>query len=135
MIFYQVRGCLGGMSMKKIVFSSVILSIMMLSLSCSMRPHQASFDKNIGDDVILDKIKLKVYKEKKELLSHVEINAANGTVVLRGTLQDQDYMDKVIEIAEQQAGVKEVKSFMILTDREHLLKKEELAIRLQSKHN
>lgn len=93
---------------------------------CSVRSHQVHLEKNIHDQEIGEQIKMKLLKVKDQQISEIEVTSKAGSVFLRGQLDTEDQMDLAIQIAELQTGVREVKSFLILSSSADLLKNEKI---------
>jgi hyperosmotically inducible protein len=64
----------------------------------------------IDDSVITLKIKTAILNEPSLKVSQIKVTTADGVVQLSGTVDSQQSIDKAIEIAQSQDGVKSVQS-------------------------
>lgn len=83
-------------------------------LACSATAQRRSFGEVVDDAVISNKIKIKYFKDKEVKGAAVNINTWKGVVTLKGVVGNQLQIHRAIEIAERQAGVREVKSYLVL---------------------
>lgn len=82
--------------------------------SCSSTPKKRSVGEVIDDSVVTNKLKVKYLRDKVVKGFRVDIDTWKGVVSLRGKFESQEQIDRAIEIAERQTGVKEVKSYLII---------------------
>lgn len=79
-------------------------------VACSSTPHKRSVGEVIDDSVISNKLKIKYLKNIHMRALKINIDTWKGVVTLKGKVKSQDQIDKAVDIAERQPGVKEVKS-------------------------
>ena len=87
----------------------------MVLVSCSSTNHKRSVGEVIDDSVISNKLKVKYLKDKTVRGMKINVDTWKGVVSLRGRVEGQTQMDRAVEIAERQQGVREVKSYLIIT--------------------
>lgn len=94
----------------------VIVSFVLLCFfaSCSATPSKRSFGEVVDDNVIAVKLRSKYVKDKVLSAKNVNIKVRKGVVQLDGTLATQRQINRAIELAEQQRGVREVKAYLVL---------------------
>lgn len=73
----------------------------------------------IDDGVITNTLKIKFMKDEVVKAKEIDIDTYKGVVSLYGGVDSQEQINRAIEIAEMQAGVKEVKSYLTIKDAEH----------------
>lgn len=93
------------------------LVLFISALGCSSTPTRRSFGETVDDAVITNKLKVRFMKDKTVKAFKVDIDTWKGIVSLRGKVNSQKQINRAIELAEQQHGVREVKSYLILKDR------------------
>jgi hypothetical protein len=99
------------------VFRFFILFIALFSsLACAASEKHRNFVEVVDDAVISNKLKITYFKDKVVKGTKVNIDTRRGVVTLRGRLENQEQIDRAIELAEKQKGVREVKSYLILKD-------------------
>jgi len=94
--------------------SMVAFLVLSLFSACSATANKRSFGEVVDDAVITNKLKTKYMKDKVVKAFKVDIDTWKGVVQLKGTVTDQQQIDRAVEIAEQLPGVKEVKSYLVL---------------------
>lgn len=92
----------------------VFFIIAMLSAGCSATATKRSFGQVVDDSVIHVKLKTKFAKDKLVKARDINIDVYKGVVTLQGIVETQAQINRAIEIAEQQAGVREVKAYLVL---------------------
>ncbi|MDO8520234.1 MAG: BON domain-containing protein [Deltaproteobacteria bacterium] len=97
--------------MKKQV--SLILVIILLA-ACSATPKKRSVGEVIDDSVISNKLKVKYLRDKTVKGLKINIDTWKGVVTLKGKVDSQGQIDRAVELAERQQGVREVKSYLII---------------------
>ena len=92
--------------------------IVLVSLSLLANPAHAkrSFGQAITDEAIAFNLNAKFAKDKIVPAKNILVGVHNGVVTLRGELKNQDQINRAVEIAELQKGVKEVKAFLVLKE-------------------
>lgn len=88
----------------------------MFSVGCSGTAHKRSLGETIDDNVIVLKLKTKLMRDKVVKAGDIELKVKKNVVTMTGTVTSQEQIDRAIEIAEQQAGVKEVKAYLVLRE-------------------
>jgi len=103
----------------------LVLTVIMCAgiLGCSSTPSKRSFGETVDDAVITNKLKVKFMKDKTVKAFKIDIDTWKGIVSLRGRVTGQDEVNRAIELSEQQPGVREVKSYLILKDKAYVVKK------------
>ncbi|MBI4411095.1 MAG: BON domain-containing protein [Deltaproteobacteria bacterium] len=101
-------------------FFSLFLMIFALPalIHCSATATRRSMGETLDDAVITNKLKTRFMKDKTIKAFQIDIDTWKGVVSLRGRVESQDQIYRAIEMAEQQAGVKEVKSYLVLRNEE-----------------
>ncbi len=97
---------------KRSFLLSFILCLFLLS--CSATTQKRSFGEVIDDAVITNKLKTKYVKDKLVKAGHINVDTWKGVVSLKGTVGSQEEIDRAIDLAERQVGVKEVKSYLLV---------------------
>lgn len=94
-----------------------IISIVLLTGSVA---HAKSAKRSVGevldDNVISVKLKTRYMKDKVVNNTNIKIKVRRGVVQLSGVVNSQDEINRAIELAEKQRGVKEVKAYLVLKD-------------------
>ena len=85
-----------------------------LITACSATPRKRSVGEVIDDSVISSKLKVKYLKDKSIKGFKINIDTWKGVVTLKGKVEGQRQIDRAVDIAERQPGVKEVKSYLIV---------------------
>lgn len=104
--------------MCKLLNKSVLILIFLVPffvLACSSTPQKRSAGEVIDDAVISNKIKIKFVKDKVVKAFKINVDTWKGVVTLRGRVDSQEQINRALEIAERQQGVKTVKSYLVLT--------------------
>ncbi|MCP5464107.1 MAG: BON domain-containing protein [Deltaproteobacteria bacterium] len=99
------------MKIKSLLFLFVFL---LGSSSCSATASKRSFGEVVDDNVVAYKLRAKYIKDKVVKKSQIDVKVWKGTVTLKGVVDQQNQINRAIEIAEQQAGVQEVKAYLVL---------------------
>ena len=103
--------------MKKNLNSVFLLILFLITLvNCSATASSRSLGETLDDGVITNKLKTRYMKDKEVKAFQIDIDTWKGVVSLRGKVDSQDQIYRAIELAEQQTGVKEVKSYLVLRD-------------------
>lgn len=92
------------------------LCLVLLLAACSATSQKRSLGEVIDDAVITTKLKTKYMKDGVVDNKNVKLKVRKGVVQLSGVLHSQLEINRVIEIAEKQKGVKEVKAYLVLKD-------------------
>lgn len=92
------------------------LYLALFLLACSATPQKRSLGEVIDDTVIATKLKTKYMKDGVVDNKNVKLKVRKGVVQLSGVLNSQGEINRAIEIAEKQKGVKEVKAYLVLKD-------------------
>lgn len=98
--------------MKNKKLASLLLILMMVSVACASTPKKRSFGETIDDSVISNKLKAKYVKDKEVKALKVNIDTWKGVVTLKGYVDTPEQAQRAVDLAEQEAGVKEVKSYL-----------------------
>lgn len=99
--------------MKKV---TIFFFIVLLFAQCSATTAKRSTGETIDDSVIMTKLRAKYINDKTVKSGQVKVKSWKGVVTLSGVLDTQTAINRAIEIAEQQNGVKEVKAYLVLKD-------------------
>ncbi len=102
---------------KYLIFSIIVL---IFFSQCSGTAHKRSMGEILDDNVVAVKLRTKLVKTKGIPSNKIGIHIWKGIVTLYGTVEKQEQIDKTIVIAEQQAGVKEVKAYLVLKSLQEL---------------
>ena len=81
---------------------------------CSATASKRSLGETLDDNVIVVKLKTRFIKDKGVASNKIHIRSWKGVVTLSGALSQQEQIDRAIELAEQQGGVSEVKSHLVV---------------------
>lgn len=101
--------------MKNITIAFLGIFLVVFSFSaCSATASKRSIGEVIDDAVITNKLKTRYMKDKGVKAHQIDIDTWKGVVSLRGRVQSQDQINRAIEIAERQPGVREVKSHLVV---------------------
>lgn len=101
------------MKFKNLLFPILIA---MLTLNCAASSQSRSFGEVVDDEVIALSLKTKYMKDKGVPAKDVSIKVWRGIVTLKGELAEQEQINRAVELAELQKGVKEVKAFLVLKE-------------------
>lgn len=99
--------------MKKLI---LFVLVILLFSQCSATTSKRSTGETIDDSVIMTKLRAKYINDKTVKSNQIKVKSWKGVVTLSGVLDNQTAMNRAIEIAEQQNGVKEVKAYLVLKD-------------------
>lgn len=97
--------------MKKAVLFFMIL---VFAVSCAAGGKKRTFGQALDDEFIALSLRTKFIKDKTVPSNEILINVWQGVVMLKGEMENQDEINRAIELAERQKGVKEVKAFLVL---------------------
>lgn len=92
------------------------LCLALFLAACAATSQKRSFGEVIDDAVITTKLKTKYMKDGVVDNKNVKLKVRKGVVQLSGVLHSQQEINRAIEIAEKQKGVKEVKAYLVLKD-------------------
>lgn len=101
------------MKLKNIIFP---LLMALMTLHCAASSQSRSFGEIVEDKVVAFRLKTKYMKDRDVPAKDVSVNVWRGAVTLKGELVEQEQINRAIEIAERQKGVKEVKAFLVLKE-------------------
>jgi len=93
-----------------------LLVLCILSTQCSATAKKRSFGEVVDDNVISMKLRAKYVNKKTTPSTRINMKVWKGVVTLSGALNTQEQINAAIETAEQQAGVREVKAYLVLKD-------------------
>lgn len=93
----------------------VLLFIVVFTVSCSATSQKRSLGEVLDDGVITNKLKTRFMKDKSVKAHQIDIDTWKGVVSLKGTVDTQEQVDRAVQIAERQGGVKEVKSYLVIS--------------------
>ena len=96
--------------------AALILFVVILTLSLPVSAKKRSFGRAVSDEFIALKIHTKFMKDKSVPANDIMVGVRSGVVTLKGELKSQDQINRAIEIAERQKGVKEVKAYLVLKE-------------------
>jgi len=99
-------------------FKNIIFPLLMalMTLHCAASSQSRNFGEVVGDEVVAFRLKTKYMKDRDVPAKDISINVWRGAVTLKGELVEQEQINRAIEIAERQKGVKEVKAFLVLKE-------------------
>lgn len=106
------------------VIWALALIFLMGAFACSSTPQKRSIGEVIDDSVISNKLKVKFLKDKSVKGFKINIDTWKGVVSLRGKVNTQEQINRAVEIAERQPGVREVKSYLVLKEQIKRAKKQ-----------
>lgn len=95
------------------LFLRLVPLLLVSVLACSSTQKHRSFGEVLDDGVISNKLKVRYMKDKTIKASQINIDTRRGVVSLKGVVDSQDQINRAIELAERQAGVREVKSYLM----------------------
>lgn len=103
--------------MKSKLFQLLVLSVLIIQIAnCSSTASKRSVGEVLDDNVVAMKLRTKLIKDKSVSFGNMDIKVWKGIVTLTGSQATQEQIDRTIEVAEQQPGVKEVKAFLVLNE-------------------
>ena len=88
--------------------------VLALFSACSATASKRSIGEVIDDAVITNKLKTSYMKDKGVKAHQIDVDTWKGVVSLRGRVESQDQINRAIELAERQPGVREVKSYLAI---------------------
>lgn len=103
-------------NMKKWFFPLILILVFAAFAACSSTAKKRSFGEVVDDNVIAVKLRSKYVKDKYVKANHINVKVRKCVVQLDGSMDRQNQINRAIEIAEQQAGVKEVKAYIVLNN-------------------
>lgn len=106
----------GGETMK---YAKVVLCLFFIFLAvtpCVEAKSKRKFSEFFDDNVIYTRLRTKFMADKAVHSKDIKIKVDRGTVTLIGHVEDQQQINRAIEIAEQLNGVKEVKAYLLLKE-------------------
>ena len=92
----------------------LLMALCLYIMACSATPSKRSTGEVIDDNVILLKLRTKLVKNKIVQAGNIKLTIWKGVVSMNGVMATQSEINRAIEIAEQQLGVKEVKAYLVL---------------------
>ena len=93
--------------------TNFLLAIVLLCvISCASSSTKRHFGEVVDDAVISNRLKFKFLKDKMVSGFDINIDTFKGIVSLRGQVTDQSQIDRAIELAERENGVRSVKSYL-----------------------
>ena len=99
----------------KTSFRYFLISFLILSfVACSATPRKRSFGEVVDDAMITNKLKIKFMKDKVVKAHQIDIDTWKGIVSLKGGVDSQRQINRAIELAERQRGVRQVKSYLVI---------------------
>lgn len=103
------------------------LSIILLAfafLACAAKTQSRSFGQIVDDSFTAIQLKSKFIRDDSIPAKNISIKVQQGVVTLTGELDNETAINRAIEVAEMQKGVKEVKAYLVLKEFGHLKKTE-----------
>lgn len=97
-----------------IVRPLILLTLMIILLSCAAGPKSTSTGEYLDDSVITAKVKSLLVKDVVLKAFQVSVETYRGVVQLSGFVDSQATIDRAGEIAQGVGGVKSVKNNLIL---------------------
>lgn len=91
------------------------LSCFFVLVSCASTATKRSVGEVVDDAVISNKLKVKYLKDKQVKGFKVNVDTWKGVVTLRGRMENQEQINRAIQIAERERGVKVVKSYLVIS--------------------
>lgn len=95
---------------------SLFLLLLVVFSACAKGHSKRNVSEVIDDNVIAVKLKTVYMKDKVVDNSDIKIKVRKGVVQLSGVVDSQNEINRAIELAEKQRGVKEVKAYLVLKD-------------------
>src|SRR5687768_8173219 len=104
--------------MKSMRIKGVVAALVLLLCftHCASSGGRRSFAQAVDDEVIALNLRTKFMKDKDVPANDILISVWNGVVTLKGEIDQQEQINRTIEIAERQRGVKEVKAHLVLKE-------------------
>lgn len=101
------------------------LSILLLAfafLACAAQNQSRNFGQIVDDSLTTIQLKSKFIRDDSIPAKNISIKVQRGVVTLTGELDNETAINRAIEVAEMQKGVKEVKAYLVLKEFGHLKK-------------
>lgn len=95
--------------------TACVLAALLLA-NCAASAQRRNFGEVIDDEAIAFSLKAKYMKDREVPANDISIGVWKGIVTLKGEIERQEHINRAIEIAERQKGVKEVKAFLVLKE-------------------
>lgn len=92
------------------------LVFLLVATACAPSASRRGVGEILDDNTISVKLKTLYMKDKVVDNSDIKIKVRKGVVQLSGVVDNQEEINRAIEIAEKQRGVKEVKAYLVLKD-------------------
>lgn len=96
------------------IFTAILLILILTTTQCASSGKRRSFGEVVDDEAVAFSLKTKYIKAKEVPANDILIAVWRGVVTLKGEVANQEQINRAIEIAEQQKGVKEVKAYLVL---------------------
>jgi hyperosmotically inducible periplasmic protein len=96
-------------SFQKII-AGFIVAASVFAAGCASTPRQESFGEGVDDTVITTKVKALYVEDKAVSALGVNVETFKGTVQLSGFANDQNEINRAVEIARSVKGVSSVKN-------------------------
>jgi hypothetical protein len=103
------------------VFLTAQIFVLITLCSCAATAHKRSFGEVVDDNVVALRLQSKYMKDEIVKAKDVHIQVWKGVATLTGRVNSQAQINRAIEIAEQQKGIREVKAYLILRGEGELL--------------
>lgn len=85
-------------------------------LACASSTHKRSLGTIVDDSITAMGLKTKFIKDDSVPARDISVKVRHGVVTLTGELDNQNAVNRAIEVAEMQKGVKEVKAYLVLRE-------------------
>ena len=85
-------------------------------MACAPTAKKRSFGETFDDNVMAIRLRTKFLKDKVVPSQDISIKVRRGVVTLTGEVNRQEQLNRSIELAEMQPGVKEVKAYLVLRE-------------------
>ena len=82
--------------------------LLVLVLGCAATQTQQSPGEYVDDSVITGKVKANLFNDSAVKSSDISVETFRGTVQLRGFVDNQDQINRAVEITRTTSGVKSV---------------------------
>jgi hyperosmotically inducible periplasmic protein len=92
------------------IFAGFIVAASVFAAGCASTPRQESFGEGVDDTVITTKVKALYVEDKAVNALNVNVETFKGTVQLSGFANDQNEINRAVEIARGVKGVSSVKN-------------------------
>jgi hyperosmotically inducible periplasmic protein len=92
------------------IFVGFIVAASVFAAGCASTPRQESFGEGVDDTVITTKVKALYVEDKTVSALGVNVETFKGTVQLSGFANDQNEINRAVEIARGVKGVSSVKN-------------------------